>query len=169
MLVIKSRFTLACLLLIACCTGAYAQDSTYLTLHPQQGDGILSFLNRYDLLDSCNRKHFFEINNISKQNGLNLDRLYRLPIRVYEYNGTSIRTTVGIKDFNQAKIIEKYNDRLLTKGVKSGDFRSDKKLWVPHNIINCDSVLAITPDSLNTSLENTTPTPVETIPFSPFR
>lgn len=166
MVVIKFRFIIFCLLLIAGLTGAHAQDSTYLTLRPMPGDGILSFLNRYELLDSCDRRHFYEINDIDEQEGLNLDRLYQLPIRIYDYNGKSIRTTIGINDYQRAKTIETYNDRLLAKGVKSGDYRTNDQLWVPHRFFDCDRLLvAEGSDSLALNNGKTIDEPVETIIF----
>ena len=165
MFVIKFRHILFCLLLIVGLPEVFAQDLNYLALRPLPGDGILSFLNRYDLLDSCDRRHFFQINNIDEQEGLNLDRLYQLPIRIYEYNGKSIRTTIGINDYQRAKTIEDYNDQLMAKGVKPGDYRTEDKLWVPHRFFDCDSSIVESPDSLAVSEEKTIKEAVETITF----
>ena len=144
---------------------AFAQDSTYLALKPLPGDGILSFLDRYDLLDSCDQQYFYQINNVSENEGLNLDRFYQLPVRIYEYNGKSIRTTIGIDDYQKAKVIENYNDQLVNKGVKPGDYRTEDKLWVPHRFFDCGASLAISSDSLVIDKEKNIKKEVETITF----
>ena len=165
MVAIKLRVIFFCVCLVVGMSGVIAQDSTYLALRPMAGDGVLSFLNRYDLLDSCDRKHFYEINNMNEREGLNLDRLYHLPVRIYEYNGKSIRTTIGISDYQQAKIIASYNDNLVAKGVKPGDFRTNDKLWVPNRFFDCNHAPMQNADSLAENGENEAMETVETITF----
>ncbi len=123
---------------------SYSQQVEFLIIKPSAGDGISSLLNHYHILDSCNKANFLALNKIKKKAGLNLDKQYQLPIEVYDFNGTSIRTTIGIKDFKAAKRIEIYNDSLYKLGVKKKDFRENKKLWVPYHLSHCknkDSVI----------------------------
>ena len=112
------------------------QQSNYLSVKPLPGDGILTLLSRYAILDSCNKQFFYLLNDMEIDQGLNLGKFYQLPIRVYDYNGTSIRSSIGINNYKQAKRIELFNDHLLKKGVKSADFR-EELLWVPENLIQC--------------------------------
>ena len=123
---------------------SYSQQTDFLTIKPSAGDGITSLLNHYHILDSCDQANFLALNKIKKKAGLNLDKQYQLPIEVYDFNGTSIRSTIGIKDFRVAKRIEIFNDSLYKLGVRNADFREDKKLWVPYHLLHCenkDSVL----------------------------
>ncbi len=116
-------------------------DAKFLSVKPSPGDGILSLLARYHLLDSCSKRNFFEKNQLAGSDGLNLSKFYQLPIKTYEYNGKSIRSTIGINDYQQARQIEAYNDSVHIKGIKNGDYRIENTLWVPQYLIQCyDSI-----------------------------
>lgn len=106
----------------------------YVTAQPKKGDGIYSLLTRYGLSYSeSNKTDFFSLNkgNFQGEKGLILGKDYKLPIKIYKYNGKSIRSTIGNNDYEYAVRIQKYNERMHKIGVKSGDFRQDKILWVP--------------------------------------
>ncbi|MFP4527472.1 MAG: N-acetylmuramoyl-L-alanine amidase [Candidatus Kapaibacterium sp.] len=104
----------------------------YVETEARSGDGYFTLLKRFDLPSNDNYlAKFRELNNLAPREGLRLGRKYQLPIRIYEYNGRSIRSTIGITDFEQAKGIQDYNLRMMRKGLKSGDYRRDKILWVP--------------------------------------
>ncbi len=138
----KQLYILFFLLIIG--ISSFSQQVEFLIIKPSAGDGITSLLNHYHILDSCNQANFLTLNNIKKKAGLNLDKQYQLPIEVYDFNGTSIRSTIGIKDFKVAKKIEIYNDSLYKLGVRTKDFRVDKKLWVPYHLSRCknkDSII----------------------------
>ena len=109
-----------------------------LRVKAEKGDGIYSILKKYDLNTSnCNRVHFHELNNLEEGEGLLLGVEYELPIFVHVYNGTSIRSTLGIKEYNEALKIQHYNDALTNNKVKSGNYRVDKVLWVPYHLFVC--------------------------------
>ncbi len=139
------------LILLAIGTASFSQPIESLIIKPNAGDGITSLLNHYQLLDSCNKANFLALNKIKNKAGLNLDRHYQLPIEVYDFNGKSIRTSIGIKDFDAAKSIEIYNDSLYKLGVRTKDFREDKKLWVPYHLSHCKNL-----DSISVAIEKPT-------------
>jgi N-acetylmuramoyl-L-alanine amidase len=56
---------------------------------------------------------------------------------IYKYNGKSIRSTVGITDYQQAVRIQKYNELMHQEGVRSTDYRDSKILWVPYHELSC--------------------------------
>lgn len=117
------------LLLFLLSITAHAQE--YLKAQPKSGDGLITFLQRYDLeYSSDNINSFKELNNLSSLS-LSLSKEYNLPIQIYKFNGKSIRTTIGNNDYNYAYSIQIYNENLTKKGIKSKDFRDDKELWVP--------------------------------------
>lgn len=117
------------LLLFLLSISAHAQE--YLKAQPKSGDGLITFLQRYDLeYSSDNINSFKELNNLSSLS-LSLSKEYNLPIQIYKFNGKSIRTTIGNNDYNYAYSIQIYNENLTKKGIKSKDFRDDKELWVP--------------------------------------
>ena len=114
--------------------------SNYLVIEAKAGDGISILLNRYDLAQyTCNKDTFLKINNLKPNDYLQLGKDYKLPILVEEFNGNSIRSSIDITDFNTALYIQHYNERMLEQGVRSEDFRKDKKLWVPIHALHCMS------------------------------
>lgn len=130
----------------------HAQE--YLKVRAKQGDGISVILNRYNLAAySCNVDTFLAINNLSRTDMLQLAKTYKLPIKVYEYNDVSIRSTIKVNDYFLATQIQKYNEELSENGLREFDYRVDKSLWVPIHAINCPNtskvpteIKKVTPD-----------------------
>ncbi len=102
------------------------------------GDGIISILRRYQLEQySCNFDQFYKLNKINRKSHLIVGKSYFLPIMIYEFNGKTIRSSVGIEDYNTALRIQQYNERMLEATLREADFRKDKVLWVPFHELNC--------------------------------
>jgi len=113
-----------------------AQNAPYLTARVEAGEGAYSLLERFGLDRSNENIHAFkEINKLSDLN-LYLHKEYKLPIRVYNYNAVSIRSTLNINDWDYAVAIQKYNERMHQAGVKQKDYRDDHILWVPDFLPN---------------------------------
>lgn len=121
-------------------TSIFAVEPAYLQITPRSGDGVMSILRRYKLLDSkCDKEHFYEINKISSKSSIYTDRKYKLPIFIYEYDGTSIRSTIGDNDWDKAVGIRDYNIALYKEKVKPTMFNKGQKiLWVPYRALYCD-------------------------------
>ena len=110
----------------------------HLRSKPAPGDGIHRLLARYYLpTSSCNVEEFCRLNQISSSHQLQLDRNYLLPIQIYRYNGSSIRSTLGNSDYAKAKRIQVYNEHLLANKVRKTDYRKSLLLWVPHHELAC--------------------------------
>jgi N-acetylmuramoyl-L-alanine amidase len=104
----------------------------------KSGDGITILLNRYDLDEyECNLDKFLEMNNLKRNAQLLEGKEYKLPVMIYQYNGQSIRSTIGINDMEMAKRIANYNRILLNRNLRKSDYESSKILWVPYHEINC--------------------------------
>ncbi|MFQ5445526.1 MAG: N-acetylmuramoyl-L-alanine amidase [Saprospiraceae bacterium] len=111
---------------------------SYLEAEALPGDGVYSLLRRYGLdKNSCNHSEFYKINKLKKGANLRVGQLYQLPILLYTFNGKTIRSSIGIDDWDTAKSIEIYNDNMLKDGYRTTDFRKDKVLWVPFHLLNC--------------------------------
>lgn len=123
-----------------------AQNETgYLTIRAERGDGVLSLLRRFDLeAYSCNVEQFYVLNQMEKTDGLLQGKNYLLPIRRYAYNGRSIRSTIGITDFDLAVQIQQYNRDAQTKGRRKDAYEADKDLWLPYHFLNCLSEISDT-------------------------
>jgi N-acetylmuramoyl-L-alanine amidase len=112
--------------------------SDYLSVVPQQGDGILSLLRRYDLEKyRCNLDKFCSLNKVTLKDNLVKGKKYFLPIELRVYDGQKIRSSLGIKDYDQALGIQVYNEIMLKKGLKAKSFKLDKVIWVPHHALHC--------------------------------
>lgn len=118
----------------------FAQSPTnrFLEVKAKSGDGIGVLLNRYNLSAySCNVDSFLKINNLQKTDFLKIGIKYKLPIKVYEFNGKTIRESVGISDYRLALQVHKYNDELTQLGVKEADYKLDKEVWFPIHLLYC--------------------------------
>lgn len=104
----------------------------------QGGDGVNSVLRRYQLLNShCNVAHFYQLNALKWQQPLQRKQVYQLPVFVYEYNGQSIRSTLGLNNHTRAKKIEDYNTAMRKAKLKKGNYKKTKVLWVPYHLLVC--------------------------------
>lgn len=121
-----------------CVSFSLFADPENLTAKVQKGEGVMRFLSKYNLYNSdCNRTHFYQLNDLDPTEGLKLGIEYKLPVFIYKYNGQSIRATLGIKNYNEALKIQQFNEALTKSKIKKGDYRKDKKLWVPYHLMVC--------------------------------
>ena len=135
-----------------------ASDTDYYKVPALDGDGVYSLLRRYQLdRHSCNHSLFYQINNFKKGNGLIIGRYYKMPIRVYSYDGKSIRSTIGKNDWDLAKKIQQYNEDMLRDGRRRQSYQDSKKLWVPYHLLSCDNAdipAAVDPAPVTNNLAN---------------
>mgnify|MGYP000847572343 FL=1 len=131
-------FTPLFLLLTLRLTATPATDPYFFSVVAKSGDGISILLNRYELDEyDCNLDKFLELNHLKKNDPLLAGKEYTLPVLIYQYNGQSIRTTLGITDMETAKRIANYNRIILNRNLRRSDYESSKILWVPYHELNC--------------------------------
>lgn len=118
-------------------TMLWATNRTYLETTAHSGDGVYSLLRKYHINTPCNVSYFYHINKLKRSQGLSAEKKYKLPIFVYSYNGTSIRTTIGIQNRPIAERIQAYNEFMHKAGFQEGDYRNTKVLWVPSHFLKC--------------------------------
>lgn len=110
----------------------------YLEVPARAGEDLPALLQRYGLYEyECNLEQFFKINNLKEDYRIKPGVNYKLPVEVVVYNGKSIRTTLGIKDWRTAKRIETFNKNALTTGLRTDNFLETKRLWVPWHELTC--------------------------------
>ncbi|MBT8189755.1 MAG: N-acetylmuramoyl-L-alanine amidase, partial [Bacteroidia bacterium] len=128
--------------LLFICQFSFAAESFYHSVKAEKGDGIFSLLRRYHLDDhQCNKDRFLELNKMTIKDHLIVGRHYAIPVLIYDYNGTSIRTTIGIDDWDKAVRIKEYNDKILSKKLRRTNYMDSKILWVPFHELHCDESL----------------------------
>ena len=104
----------------------------------KSGDSISSLLARYKLNNyKCNYQQFYKLNDLDHKSFLYEGKEYYLPVMIYEYNGKSIRSTIGIEDWTQAVRIKNYNEYLLNQNLRKQTLLASKILWVPFHELNC--------------------------------
>ena len=131
----------ATLILLVYTTTLSAVEPYYHSIKANKGDGIYSILRRYHLIDyKCNKDEFLKLNNLTLKDKLHAGKDYKLPIKIYEYNGKSIRSTVGIEDYKQALRIKDYNDRIRKENLRKTSYMDSKILWVPYHEVECNKV-----------------------------
>ncbi len=114
---------------------SFAQN--WLTVKANSGDNRILLLKKYSISDECSKNKFLELNLLTSEDFLIMGKAYKLPIKVYKYNGKSIRSTIGIRNYNQAKRIQFWNEEIVKSSIKSKVYSSGGKLWVPHYLIDC--------------------------------
>lgn len=135
---------------------------TYLEDQLKAGENLQTFLDRYALAGyTCNITHFYKINKLKENSKPKTGSLYRLPIQLVRYNGKSIRTTLGIEDWETAKRIEQYNREAMERGLRSDNFIRSNELWVPLHEIECAD-----PDGVSDARDNNGKTPTGKMPAS---
>jgi len=113
-------------------------STTYPTASVRSGDNLEVFLRRYHLEPhNCNIDLFCSINNIKDKNLIKADKSYKLPVKLYKFNGKSIRSTIGITDRTLAEKIGAYNKSLTKAGLKPKKHTNAKMLWVPLDDFEC--------------------------------
>lgn len=118
---------------------------TYLIVPAVTGDDPDGLLERYGLSEyTCDYDEFLKLNNLQAKSKLKSGAYYKLPIAVTNYNGKSIRTTLGIEDWQVAKKIGDYNQKAKEQGLRDDNFVVSRDLWVPWHMIHC-------PDDLRTA------------------
>jgi N-acetylmuramoyl-L-alanine amidase len=115
-----------------------SQIPEYLEITAQAGDGILALLRKYQLsVHECNLPKFCELNGITPKSALIKGKKYLLPIELHHFNGKTIRSSVGVKDFAVAKRIQQYNEAMLDAKVRKTAFQKDLVLWAPYHLLHC--------------------------------
>ena len=114
------------------------------SVKPKSGDALTTLLDRYDFTQANGLKQeFLSLNGLSTKSKLFLHKRYKLPIYLYNYDKKSIRTTIGINDWEKAVRIKEYNEKLWKKGARLTHFTKSKILWVPFSEMKDDKVEAI--------------------------
>ena len=117
---------------------SFAEDPYYFTVPAERGDGIITLMNKYMLGEyQCNKDLFCQLNNLAPDDQLIADKEYQLPIKIYQYDGKSIRSSIEINDYKRAVRIQTYNEQILAKGLRRTHFKDSKILWVPHHELEC--------------------------------
>lgn len=131
----RSGFTIFFIFLF--CSISFAEQR-YHKVPALPGDGVYSLLRRYKLDEfSCNHTKFYQLNNLRKSSQLKVGRYYAIPLMLYDFDGRTIRSSIGIDNYTLAKNIEIYNDAMFKDGYRKESFRDNLELWVPYHIINC--------------------------------
>jgi N-acetylmuramoyl-L-alanine amidase len=125
-----------------CLFALHATDDNapyFFSVTAKPGDGITVLLNRYDLDEHpCNLDKFLELNKLSRNDFLLAGMKYKIPVLIYTYNGTSIRSTLGIDDLEKAKRIANYNRVIMNRNLRRSTYEASKILWVPFHELNCE-------------------------------
>lgn len=120
-------------------TADRAEDPFFFKITAEKGDGMYILFRKYKLEPtSCNIQKFLELNDLELNQNLIEGRSYQLPILIYNYDGISIRSSIGDTDFEKAKRIQAYNEYILAQGLRKTHYIDSRILWVPYNEIYCE-------------------------------
>lgn len=124
------RFT-ALFSICFCLNVVYATEPAFHKVDVREGEGVYSLLRRYGLNDQTSIDKFYELNKLNPEAPLIVGKAYFLPVLVYQYDGKSIRSTIGIDDWDLAVRIAEFNRTLLDRGLRESPYDENKILWVP--------------------------------------
>jgi N-acetylmuramoyl-L-alanine amidase len=127
------------ILILASLTWSFAPvEERFRKVPALQGDGVYSLLRRYQLDEySCNHKKFYELNKMKKSTSLKVGKYYYIPVLIYDFNGNTIRSSIGVDNWDLAKRIENYNKKMMEDGFRKETYQDDLQLWVPYHELNC--------------------------------
>jgi len=128
------------LIVVLCLLGfeSWGQNPYFHKVKANKSEGIIALLKRYKLYDEpCNVAKFYELNALKSNAHLVADRLYKLPIYIYTYNGKSIRTTIKDQNLAKAKRIQSYNEYLVRNKLRKTQYTKSNILWVPYSDLKC--------------------------------
>lgn len=117
---------------------SFSRGNEYYKVTLSKGENLTLLFQKYELGNAgCNTQLFMNINKLSDVDKLLAQKKYFLPIKIYTYNGKSIRSTLGVNDLELAKKIEAYNTRIFKKGLRKTNYKDSKILWVPDEFFTC--------------------------------
>lgn len=115
-----------------------AEEGRFHRVPARSGDSVYSLLQRYQLAEyQCNHQQFYELNKLSPESGLLEGKKYYIPVLIYQYNGSSIRTTLGIDGWEQALRIKHYNESMKEESLRRSTIAKSRILWVPYHELSC--------------------------------
>jgi N-acetylmuramoyl-L-alanine amidase len=129
----------------------------YLQVKIVKALSIEQLLKRYQLDGyECNLAQFLKLNKMTKPQSLVQNRVYNLPILLYNFDGKTIRNSLGINDLAVAQSIQSYNVSLYNDGIRKQTYKESSILFVPHHALNCATKKVIPkPVTMSVSPENT--------------
>ena len=137
----------------------YSQDYVQMVARP--GENVESLLSWYKLHKyDCNIEQFYELNQLKNGTSLKANTLYKLPLRLYRYNGKSIRTTIDNDDINKALRIKAYNEDMEKIGLMLKSFVKTRALWVPMHELKCPGSKPKTSTQSEPSTTTSEPIPI---------
>jgi N-acetylmuramoyl-L-alanine amidase len=159
---VKSFYFLLLIFFLACLwipLSSFQPDAQpqYLQVKIVKEMTIEQLLKRYQLDEyECNAQQFLKLNKMAKLQPLVQNRIYNLPILLYNFDGKTIRNSLGINDLNIAKSIQSYNLSLYNEGIRKQTYKESSILFVPHHALNCANKKVVPkPVKLNVLPENT--------------
>jgi N-acetylmuramoyl-L-alanine amidase len=116
----------------------------YLQTAALPGESVPTMLARFNLDGyPCNATEFFKINGLKEDYRLKANAMYKIPVQVVQYDGKTIRSTLGIDNWQTATRISDYNKWAQENGLRARGFIDDKVLWVPWHELNCREEVAM--------------------------
>lgn len=115
----------------------FASNEKYLTVKIKKGDTVYGLFTKYRIeKNTCNFEAFRTINQLKKKDAIKIGFSYKLPIQIFTYNKKSIRSTIGINNWDIALAVQDYNQELEDEKLKTY-YLEDNILYVPYHFMNC--------------------------------
>lgn len=113
-------------------------DEKYHQVPALKDETAFDLLQRYNLEKyPCNIDQFSKLNNVQIADKLIENKVYQLPVLLFEYNGKSIQSTLQFSDWEKAHRIKSYNELMLQKKLRRQTIIDSRILWVPYHEFHC--------------------------------
>ena len=117
----------------------FGQNRQYWQVKLARPMTVSELMSKYKLDEyDCNAAQFLKINALVARNtSLAIGKIYNLPVWIYDFNGKSIRSSVGTTDLDLAKTVQSFNADMQKIGLRQTTYQSSHILLVPYHVLNC--------------------------------
>lgn len=117
----------------------FAADNPYVSAIARKNDNVDELFSRYEIdVNNKNISIFKKINGairLSKKGTLIAGKLYFVPIHIIHAADAPLSLVLQLKSDGDIALVEQYNDRMKTKGLRKDDFRNTGKVWVHASLL----------------------------------
>ena len=85
----------------------FSFSQKWLNVKANSGDNRILLLKKYSISDQCSKDKFLILNQMNSADFLIKGKVYKLPIKEFDYNGKSIRSTISISNYNKNRKLQK--------------------------------------------------------------
>jgi len=115
---------------LICISKAIGQKYRYVYYTPTRNWTTNELCQHFGFIQ-LEKDSFIKYNKLKSSPKVLKGKRYKLPIRIYPYTGSNIRSSLGIENYYTAKKVQDYNEAIKRKGIKKTNPSKGNEIWVP--------------------------------------